>query len=527
MTILLVDDELQLRNYLRTLVDWEGNGYRYMEADNGAAAVEIMKRTPIHLLMLDITMPVMSGLEVLAWIKENQYDCVTAILTSHDELSYAQKSLRLGCRDYILKSDITGETILALADRLRGELSAEIRQQQRYAAMETAARRKEMIEIQYAVNYWLKNGGERGGTEITPHFEKTLGFPDGESRYVMLRIQLRDYGAVVNRYADSDAARFSVVFERMLNELLNGNRFFYTECDAGEFLVFLRFSHKESTHGILNKTQEMTKQMGRNLTGRLGIRSGIVFTLPYTGIASSIERYGKFKQLRAFSFWNPADEILCLDDYIFDEQICAKELNLFSEELTREMKSRSIPRIESAFDKMAERIMERRYCVNPMSFKNACISCVTVFLMSQAREPQDIQAFFLIEDIETFKTAMLELIRPYCISEKDQDKNRLVKKAFLLIQQHYSEDIGLDWLSSKLYVNASYLSRVFSAETGQPITAYINAYRIEQAKRFIRSENMKLYEIAEKTGFSSSVVFSSVFKKITGETPSDYRNRNV
>lgn len=100
----------------------------------------------------------------------------------------------------------------------------------------------------------------------------------------------------------------------------------------------------------------------------------------------------------------------------------------------------------------------------------------------------------------------------------------MIKKALLLIQQHYSEDIGLEWLASHLWVNLSYLSRVFSQEVGQPFTSYLNHYRINQAQKLILTSNLKLCDIAEQTGFSSSIVFSRSFKKVTGKTPSEFRS---
>lgn len=526
MTILLVDDETQLRNYLRTLVDWEGLGYKFLEADNGAAAVELMKKTPVNLLMLDITMPVMSGLEVLEWINENRYECVTAMLTSHDEFSYAQKALRLGCADYILKSDITGEAILSLAGRMRENLTEELRQQQHYAAMETAARRKEMIEVRDTVNYWLDNGNA-GNHDICGYLEGKIGFADNGNKYVLVRILIHEYNAVINRYTDSDIIRFSVVFDGVLRELLDGCDFFYTECVPGEFLLFLRFKPDDAPHVPLSKARELTKRIDVSFSGLLGIHSSILYTLPYQGFESSLERYEKFKRLRDFSFWNPPEGIMCLEDFVFDEQTLQDALSKSAREFTRELESHDMLRIEIAYDKITDQIAKGRYCVSPAAFKNACVSCAAVFLLAQSREKADFSQMFLINDCAAFKAALLKLIRPHCISEKDRDKKVLVKKALLLIQQHYQEDIGLDWLASRLYVNASYLSRVFSAETDQPLTSYVNQYRIDEAKRLIRSENFKLYEVAEKTGFSSSIVFSNVFKKITGETPSEYKNRSV
>ena len=82
MKILLVDDELPIRSYLRTLVDWEGHGYELIEAENGAAAIELLKAGNIQLVLMDITMPVMSGLETLEWMVENGVKSIVTLLTT-------------------------------------------------------------------------------------------------------------------------------------------------------------------------------------------------------------------------------------------------------------------------------------------------------------------------------------------------------------------------------------------------------------------------------------------------------------
>ena len=524
MTVLLVDDEVQLRSYLRTLVDWEGHGYRFLEAENGARAIEVMKCEQIHLLMLDITMPVMTGLEVMEWVNENQYNCVAAVLTSHDEFGYVQTALRLGCVDYILKGDITGESILELAGNMQRKLSEELQQQQRQTAAEIAAQRQKLMEERNIVSFWLKNGGA-GAMDIIRHFEEQLGFADTDSRYVLLEIIIRDYAEVVNRYSGSNIVQFSVVFDNVLNELFEGYSFFYAECDPGDFLVFLRFDRRETTHNLLGRGHALTRRIDDSFKNLLGIRSGIAFTLPFLAVSTAAELYDRLKQLRPFSFWNPAEEVLCLNDFLFDEHIISEELSVFQREFSQELSSRNLHRISSKYDEMSEKIIGRRYCVRPEVFKNACEACVAALIEPDAIP--DVSSLLAHGDCASFKDALLEIAAPYCISEEDQDKKLLVKKALLLIQQHFQEEIGLDWLASRLLVNTSYLSRVFSAEVGQPLTAYIQTYRIEQAKTLIRTTNLKLYEIAGKVGFLSQIVFSSTFKKITGETPTEYKSRNI
>ncbi len=525
MKILLVDDELQLRNYLRTLVDWAGLGYTLLEAENGKAAIEIMKKTPVNLLMLDISMPVMNGFEVLEWIRQEDYPCVTAILTSRDEIRYAQQALRLGCSDYIIKSDITAEYILDLAGRMQKHLSRELKEQKQRVAMEIAFKRQAMAEIRGAVNFWLKNSKE-SKLDISDYFEEKLGFSDTNSRYILLRVAISDYAGAVSRYTGSNIAEFSVVFDGVLSELLAGYDYFYTECDAGEFLIFLRFDLKCAVHQLLGKAQQLAGNIDSQLTGLLGINSHIVYTLPYTGVASSVDKYILMSGLRDYSFWNPPRELLCLEDFTFDDAVCADELAAFDSRFALALQSRSLVSIESCYNAMVGKIVESHYAVTPSAFISVCEAAVRLFLRAQQDDAAHLRTS-APSDSMSFKTQLLEQILPYCISEEDQGKTLLVKKAVLLIQQNYKQDIGLEWLAGKLFVNASYLSRVFSAETGHPVTYFINLHRIEQAKRLIRSTNIKLCDAAEQVGFSSSVVFSSTFKKIAGETPTAYRNRNV
>lgn len=519
MKILLVDDELPIRSYLRTLVDWESHGYQLVEAENGSAAVELLKAGGIRMMLLDITMPVMSGLEVLEWMQDNGVKSVVTLLTNHDEFSFAQKALRLGCFDYVLKTDITGERILALVERMRRELSEQDQQEQQRDALEAAARRKTRSELQNSVNYWL-HSDHASDAGVLRRFRTQLGFEDSRCRYALLEIAIHDYSAVVDRYTDSDIVQFTQVFDGVLNELLESHTFFFTEPQKGIFLVFLRFSRQDSVQSILTRTQRLSMQIDHSFRSLLGIHSTIIYSLPFSFLRDARDRYRQMEQLRPHAFFQPSDRIYCLQDYNMETESCRAILSEFEEQFAAQLRSRNLLEIESCFDDAVNRIVTQRYCVDPAAFTRSCGQCAAAFLGDQrlaASEP-------VYEDCAALKKALVAVLEPHCLSNEDQDKNLLIKKALLLIQQHYSEDIGLEWLASQLWVNASYLSRVFSQEVGQPFTAYLNRYRIEQAKRLILSSNLKLCEVAEQTGFSSSIVFSRSFKKVTGKTPSEFRS---
>ena len=523
MKILLVDDELPIRNYLKTLVDWEGHGYELIEAENGAAALEHLKKQEIRLMLLDITMPIMSGLEVLEWLSKSKMSCVVTLLTNHDDFNFIQKALRLNCFDSILKSNITGEDILALVERMRLELSVEIQQEQRDVALETAARRKEQSELRNSINYWLCSPSVPDESVIV-RFRNQLGFDDAVSRYVLFEIAISDYNSVVHRYAESDIVQFSQVFEGVLNELLETCTFFYTEPEDGIFLVYLLFSRQESVFNILNRTQSLISQVDANFRNLLGIYSSITYSLPFSFIRESRERYHLMELRRPRIFYCPGNEIHCLQDYNLDTLACETFLTEFEELFMSKLTSRNLLNIEMCFDDTVQRIINEHFCLDPVSFTHSCERCISRFLSNSVGVEYTVHTKAPYRDCNELKDCILEALRPHCLSNEDQDKNTLIKKALLIIQQHYSEDIGLEWLADKLWVNASYLSRAFSQEVGQPFTTYLNNYRIEQAKRLVLSTNLKFYEVAERTGFSSAIVFSSSFKKVTGKTPSEFRS---
>lgn len=102
--------------------------------------------------------------------------------------------------------------------------------------------------------------------------------------------------------------------------------------------------------------------------------------------------------------------------------------------------------------------------------------------------------------------------------------NYLINNAIYYLKEHYKEQISLGRLAEYMELSESYVSRLFNKETGINISSYINSLRITEAKNLLKNTNMKIYEIASETGYSSTTVFHIAFKKSEGITPAEYRN---
>lgn len=130
-------------------------------------------------------------------------------------------------------------------------------------------------------------------------------------------------------------------------------------------------------------------------------------------------------------------------------------------------------------------------------------------------------------DAEILKEYLLEMLRNIEQSLKQARKhtNQLIRNATNYISGHLAEALSLEVIADAVNVNPSYLSRIFSKECGETITEYITRVRIEKAKELLRLSNHYIYQVSEATGFNDPAYFSTIFKKYTGFSPKEYKNK--
>lgn len=155
LKVLIVEDEVLARTGLRTLVDWEANGFVLCgEAVDGQEALELLEREPADIVITDIRMPVMDGLELIRRIRERGWPCQVVVLSSYDDFDYVRQALVLGARDYIHKPTMTPEDIIAALKRVAAEIGEGGRNR-------TAPSPRRCLE--QCLNAWLQGNREPAG----------------------------------------------------------------------------------------------------------------------------------------------------------------------------------------------------------------------------------------------------------------------------------------------------------------------------------------------------------------------------
>lgn len=509
--VLVVDDEILVRIGIIHAIRWEDNGFEIVgEASDGESCLQMAERLRPDLIVLDINMPGMNGIQVLHELKERDYPGKAIMLTCYDEFEYVREALKGGASDYVLKSNLNENGLLGSI------LSLDY-------GDEKQAGREEQFDQKIMAEKYLR--------------QKIDGFSCGRdgkltfsvSCFCVIAGRIRNMDKVLSRYEQKGMELFYSSLNSILEQALQR----YREYDVIQYTmdtigIFISFSDTSSTQEIHLRIRRLVPHIHSIVQNYLdldmifGISS---FQFGEKEIKKAWEQAGlmldrSFFEKRDIFFFDDLYEYYRNRDAVYKE-ITDREVQLKScivDGRLEEIREG----IQAYFEQLRKgKIAESRYVV---SF---CQDVVKL-IQAQGRNWGDIQILQEISEQETLEE-MESLIYAYLdkvIPESgDQNANWLVRRACEYIRENYRQDITLSNIAEYLELSESYTSRIFNKQMGMNIPAYINQLRIEEAKELLKSTNKKIYEIAVEAGFSSTTAFHVAFKKQEGITPIEFRNQ--
>jgi two-component system response regulator YesN len=534
--ILIVDDEYLVRLGLKTIIDWPEHGYVIDgEAANGREALELFDRTGADVILTDIKMPVMDGLELTRAIKEKNKKVKIIILSHYDEFSYAQEAINLGAFRYILKSELTRTNLLGVLKSLFYSTSEEAADSKESGGPENITVRRERY-IESCLFPFLPDVNAIGVCPPLP--EEDSG---QKRRYIIfcavcrLTSLLHDAGKmfpktvkVLFAEAFADAASFAGYHhERFALVTIVP----FPETIPSSPSPPLHPPHTQPAHVQENKIAESCARIVRNVhqyydvnlfigisspggaddMARLFVEAARAVDLCFFSENSFIHSYDRdgarslgtppvisYEKLGAFIEANQDAGML---EYIE---------NIFRG--LREFKNYTA--VHNAFiDFLSSgKAIREKYRLNNQTALN-----------ESKFEYDTFYDLLFIGDVELYiKNLFLELL-----SGKQSGGiaySFIVKKSITFIQQNYTKNITLSDAAENAEVSHSYLSFIFKQETGINFNAWLSEYRVEEAKKLLGETNLRIYEVAERVGFSNPYYFSKVFKEFTGMSCKEFRN---
>ncbi len=502
MRIIIVEDETPIREGMENLCEKISDSYSVVgTAENGKVGLELIEQLQPDLVIFDIQMPEMDGLEMFSKIREKGMQCRAIVISAFTDFSYAKEAIDLGIEGYLLKP-IKIKELKKLLSCVENELQKEIQEEEQFSfekmCIDAIHGRENLENICNILEerYQLKQE-ERFGVFVLWLGRKYTEY----SSKVKSELQMF-YSEHINR----ECQVVSVPDKDIIMTI------FYPVDKIGEFSRFLE--------------EEVIEEVKR--------------IVPRSVIFAS-EECRSFEELRISIntieerlHWNLAlrpNTLICADT-IENQQI--KELK-YPKELESQIEKAVITSNKAAFKDCFYKLVE--HCKNeiydPANIKEVCLQYCwfIVGLAKKYIDKQDKAYAQSVMNIVSNANTWEEIWSTLCIFSRemmDTDKvetaaSLLISQAKNMIQEYYGEGINLEEVADRLHVSGEYLSTMFKKETGVTFSETIRIYKIEKIKELLETTSLKLNQISNLTGYSDSKYMSKVFKEQVGVLPSEYR----
>lgn len=521
-SVLLVDDEVFARKGLRQLIDWEACGYRVIgEADNGEDAYAFIERMKPDLVITDIRMPVMDGLELIRKTVESKLPEQPGfiIISGYNDFAYAQQAVRYGVHDFILKPVDDGELKAALRnldEKLRREKLIRGRKRQLFHDLLIEAAVKGEADEE-ALAAWREQLGVRPGEAV---------------HYAFVEVNDRHPWAEWTPEADGD----DQMHERIRQVI--------DRATGAETETFLH--HHHNRYGVIITQRHLRPfggdpaRLARTLQQEL---AKALNATVYIYVGTSVDdlrrlgdTYRSAKEALLYKFVADTDQTV-----IYDQ---VRELPLQYIDLDNDIYRRLMDNVEEnnaetivrTIDEMFREFREKRYV--PEAVKAAihrCVSGIVQLLNGVGLDQKQLASFEPVIAWPDYNVSPQELKRlvvrfalesaEWLGRHRKESLRGNIRHIKAYIDEHYRENISLKSIASRFYINPVYLGQLFKKTYGVYFNDYVLRLRVEEAKRLLRQTDLRIYEIADRVGFSNADYFVTQFEKIEGMTPTEYRNK--
>lgn len=522
--LIVVDDEQAIRSGMCNYIDWNAMGFQIVaDFEDGKETMEYLKEHPVDVVLTDIEMAEVSGLELARYIWENQMPCKVVILSGYREFEYARKAIEYDVEHYILKPIHMDELQKAFGD-IKKQLDEsrkiqELRMEQKKEFQEILPELQEQFWVSLLV------GGLRYKDNIIRkrellHLDFSTGTPCG-----IVNVSLEMNPETNQQYYQQRDNRYNLL-NNIFGTHAEGMSYHpvYLSSDILKVIVTTKeaIPMEEFESMLYEHLQEKKAAVAMLLT--LNIETVVEACFPtITDLAEykySLQMHAGDQSEEKVSLVQEDYERLqqkyrFLMDTINDGDF--ESLEGLVENLLYEFRSFPLEQIKQLMVDMFSMLSQKFMKMS----KN---------LWQAVKGSMDYQKIMDARDKRMIKAICLDMLREIIEivgSHQKEVQKSIMDKAVKFMKENYSSDLSLETLADHYYLNPTYFSRMFRKYTGTTFTDYLIELRMEKAKELLALGKYKIYEISQMVGYRSDKYFFRIFKQYTGQSPTEYcRNRN-
>lgn len=481
--MLIVDDERIHIDGIEMLVRQQQLPLKTFRAENGKEALQILQNHSIDILFTDIKMPIMDGIALSEEAVQINPAITIIIYSSFNEFEYAQKAIRLGVKNYILKPIRVSEFVECI-----NKVLLHCRQEQSRAARDLILRE--------------------------------LDHPDPQARMLW---EPGTRAVLIDLCTEKNMSLIYDILQKITEEM--------PEClslglNEYQILLLCNMQSAEMEKRLNRIIQMSEEQYHHNLLVLIGE--------PMFERSDLKTTYNKFEDREDIRFFMTQSKVLYVNqsedrgDFMSDKE--QDEIVEISNHVIRGEYTSAEIRINRLF---AHYMGNMGY--QSLSLKFLCSEIVRNSLSHlqihdvQALSNRTVSTIYSSVNIHELKSLMITFIQSHSSWRQNQntDDDKAIQQVLGIIQQEYMNDLSLEILAEKVFLSPSYLSFLFKKETGKNFMKYLTEYRINQAKMLLTNTNEKVTYICKKVGYNNISYFCMIFRNYCGVTPAQYREQNL
>ncbi len=515
--VIIVEDDRIIRRSL-CQAPWEQHGFIVAgEASNGETAVELISKEQPQVVVSDINMPFMNGLEMAKTVKKTSPQTRIIFLTGYEDFNYAKQAVKLQAYDYLLKP-VNVDELIDKASDAAAEWTLEMRKEKKFEDS------LPLLQQQFL-------------QKLTQEEAETKGM-DVETELLDLGIELLGpfYTVLLIHAKESQTEKESElkqVLQHLDSPLLGDINGQLINGEANEVALFLSLDEE-----CENQKEQIANNLLQYVKNKIDTSVTITIGRTYSNIFEIGTAYIESKLAMDMRHIMGTDHVYSIDDTVssnFNEENTFEELeNKLEKYIKKGLPKKAHEKLEQIHTAFItnKNIPLQDTRLFALKFSTLLSYEIKKWKQNEGDLTSIVHSYEQIIEFQSLKELMDHLhtlIAEWTeVMTQTADKNHqtIVDKAISFMNEHYADPaLTQQKVASSIYVSAPYLSNLFKIEKGVNFTTYLLEVRMKKAMELLRQSDAKAYQVAEAIGYTNPQYFSISFKKYTGYTPSQFGKR--
>jgi len=528
LKLIIADDEKWVRTAIKSIIGFDDPEFSLVsEASNGIEALELCRQHKPDILITDIKMPGLNGLELISELARTLPDVRIVVISGYNDFDYARTAMRYGVKDYLLKP-VDENELHQVLNRIKNEIiereeqkhESESKQKQYENALPVISEAflNKLVSRNAMTSENIRNESQKYGIDLSgDSFTVCVTSPDTSLREGEDQGAYDYYRILVKRSMKRFAGAVTFPYENdrsMLVSIIRGK-------SPGERI--------KRAHDICSRI--LRKKLGISISCGISAEAhspGMLQNLFPDAAAALDARFWKGPGTAAFH--TPGclseDPKLSLDQDTLNKIILNIKLsNLqtalsFIESVSDSLKASPAPNYKPAL------VMEFfwQFIQSVITILNIQLPFIHQESVVSGRHPYDrIREIRFCSDLEDYVKELLRRIYDFYHDKNPVDNANIIENAKRVIENNFAGDISLEQVARHVHLSPVYLSELFKKQTGMSFIDYKTIVRIENAKKLLSDPSVTISEVSAKVGYSDPKYFSKLFKKITGKTVYEFK----